>query len=361
MEFLTEYGLFLAKTITFVLAIGVIIGLIAAAGAKAKKKGDQGQLEVNKLNDKFKEIAEALRHAALDKFELKQEEKNEKKRQKLEEKEQKKAAKKHSQEQEPNKTTPVPAPKKRVFVLDFNGDIKASANESLREEISAVLSLATENDEVVVKLESGGGLVHSYGLASSQLARIADKKIPLTVCVDKVAASGGYMMACVADKIVAAPFAILGSIGVVAQLPNFHKLLKKNDIDFEMFTAGEYKRTVTIFGENTKKGREKFKEDLEDTHVLFKEFVAEHRPKVDIAKVATGEIWFGRRALEVNLVDQLQTSDEYLLNQHQDADIFEVTYSQKKTLPEKLGMAAQTSIDRVLLTWWERLHNSRWF
>lgn len=361
MEFLNEYGLFLAKTITFVLAIGVVIGLITAAGAKAKKRGDKGQLEVNKLNDKFKQMAETLRHAALDKFELKQEEKNERKRQKLEDKEHKKAAKKHSQEQEPDKTTPVPGPKKRVFVLDFNGDIKASANDSLREEISAVLSLATGNDEVVVKVESGGGLVHSYGLASSQLARISDKKIPLTVCVDKVAASGGYMMACVADKIVAAPFAILGSIGVVAQLPNFHKLLKKNDIDFEMFTAGEYKRTVTLFGENTKKGREKFMEDLEDTHVLFKEFVAEHRPVVDIAKVATGEIWFGRRALEVNLVDQLQTSDEYLLNQHKDADIFEVSYSHKKSLPEKLGIAAQTSVDRVLLTWWERLQNSRWF
>jgi serine protease SohB len=246
-------------------------------------------------------------------------------------------------------------------VLDFHGDIKASACDNLREEVSALLSQAQPTDEVVVKLESGGGMVHSYGLASSQLARITQKKIPLTVCVDKVAASGGYMMACVADKIIAAPFAIIGSIGVIAQLPNFHKLLKKNDVDFEMFTAGEYKRTVTMFGENTPKGREKFVEDLEDVHVLFKEFVSEHRPQVDIATVATGEVWFGRRALGVKLVDELQTSDEYLLSQSEMADIYEVEFAHKKSLPEKLGFAAQGAVDRLLLTWWERLHHSRWF
>ena len=109
----------------------------------------------------------------------------------------------------------------------------------------------------------------AYGLAASQMQRIRDKKLKLTVCVDKVAASGGYMMAVVADKIIAAPFAVLGSIGVLAQVPNFHRLLKKHDVDFEMLTAGKYKRTLTMFGENTDKGREKFQEDIEDTHVLF--------------------------------------------------------------------------------------------
>jgi serine protease SohB len=231
----------------------------------------------------------------------------------------------------------------------------------MREEITAVLSQATDKDEVVVKVESGGGMVHSYGLAASQLARITQKNIPLTVCVDKVAASGGYMMACVANKIVAAPFAILGSIGVVASLPNFHKLLKKNDIDYEMFTAGEYKRTVTMFGENTEKGRAKFVEDLEDTHVLFKEFVSENRPQVDIEKVATGEIWFGRRAKDVNLIDEIITSDEYLLSQIETADIFQVEYVYKKSIQEKLGFAAQGAVDRLLMTWWERLHFNRWF
>ncbi len=366
MEFLTEYGLFLAKTVTIVVAIGVIAGLVFSAGHR-QKKTDKGHIEVSKLNEKFEHMRDVLKGATLDPEQLKVLMKEEKKREKTERVEKKKAAKLAAKNAKGTKEKPAievdkaAADKKRVFVLDFHGDIKASACDNLREEISAVLSLATTADEVLVKLESGGGMVHSYGLAASQLARISNKEIPLTVCVDKVAASGGYMMACVADKIVAAPFAVLGSIGVVAQLPNFHKLLKKNNIDYEMFTAGEYKRTVTMFGENTEKDREKFREDLEDTHVLFKEFVSEHRPQVDIAKVATGEVWFGRRAMEVNLVDSLLTSDEYLLAQAENADIYEVTYSFKKSLPEKLGIAAQGAVDRLLLTWWERLHHSRWF
>ena len=373
--------MFLAKTVTIVVAIGVIVGLVVSAGQR-QKKTEKGHIEVNKLNEKFEHMRDVLKEATLDPEQFKALMKEEKKREKAERAEKKKAAKLAAKdkaavsertavsekavvdagETDSNaKTNEKPSDKKRVFVLDFHGDIKASACDNLREEISAVLSLATSADEVVVKLESGGGMVHSYGLAASQLARISNKKIPLTVCVDKVAASGGYMMACVADKIIAAPFAVLGSIGVIAQLPNFHKLLKKNNIDYEMFTAGEYKRTVTMFGENTDKGREKFKEDLEDTHVLFKEFVSEHRPQVDIAKVATGEVWFGRRAMEVNLVDSLYTSDEYLLAQAENADIYEVSYSFKKSLPEKLGLAAQGAVDRLLLTWWERLNHNRWF
>ncbi|WP_347329746.1 protease SohB [Marinimicrobium locisalis] len=353
MEFLIDIGLFLAKAVIIVVAIGMVIGLIAAAGAKGKKKLEKGHIEATKLNDRFKHMTDALKHAALDNAERKAEAKAKKKREKAEQAQKKKALKSRGGEADTEQ--------KRVYVLDFNGDIKASATENLREEISAVLSLARSTDEVVVKLESGGGLVHSYGLASSQLARIRDRHIPLTVCVDKVAASGGYMMACVADRILAAPFAVLGSIGVVAQLPNFHRLLKKSNIDFEMFTAGEYKRTVTMFGENTKQGREKFVQDLEDTHLLFKEFVSEHRPQVDIGKVATGEIWFGRRAQEVKLVDELKTSDEYLLSQADKADIFEVRYVQKKSLQEKFGVAAEGAVDRLLLRWWQRSNNQRWF
>lgn len=357
MEFLTEYGLFLAKTITFVVALVIVISLIVSASSRGKKS-EKGQIQVSKLNEKFKAMRETLQHAVLDEEQVKQLDKDEKKRLKLEKAEQKKAAKeKGKKNAEPTSENY----KKRVFVLDFHGDIKASANDSLRESISAVLTMATPKDEVVVKVESGGGMVHSYGLASSQLARITNKEIPLTVCVDKVAASGGYMMACVANKIVAAPFAILGSIGVVAQLPNFHKLLKKNDIDYEMFTAGEFKRTVTMFGENTQKGREKFVEDIEDTHVLFKDFVSEHRPQVDIAQVATGEVWFGRRAKDVNLVDLLQTSDEYLLDQVETADIFEVEYTVKKSLPEKMGLAAQVAFERAFLSVWEKAQLNRWF
>lgn len=361
MEFLTDYGLFLAKTITFVVAVGVIITIAVSMGGR-NKKSDKGHIEVTKLNEKFDHLRDSLRDAMLDDEEYKEFEKAEKKRLKEEKAQKKKAAKEATKAKGGEVTSETLDPeKKRIFVLDFYGDIKASEVESLREEISTVLTLAKPTDEVVVKVESGGGMVHSYGLASSQLARITNKNIPLTVCVDKVAASGGYMMACVADKIVAAPFAILGSIGVVAQLPNFHKLLKKNDIDYEMFTAGEYKRTVTMFGENTEKGRAKFVEELEDTHVLFKEFVSEHRPQVDVVKVATGEVWFGRRAIEVNLIDELQTSDEYLFSQAQNADIYEVEFTYKKSLPEKLGFAAQAAVDRLLMTWWERLNISRWF
>jgi serine protease SohB len=367
LEFLTEYGLFLAKAVTFVVAVFVIVSLVVSLGMRHKKH-EKGQIEVTKLNEKFEHMRDALRDAMFDEEAYKEFEKSEKKRLKEEKAQKKKAAKaaaKQKAETVADGDKPAeennPEHKKRIFVLDFYGDIKASECDNLREEITTVLSLAKPTDEIVVKVESGGGMVHSYGLASSQLARITKKQIPLTVCVDKVAASGGYMMACVADKIVAAPFAILGSIGVVAQLPNFHKLLKKNNIDYEMFTAGEYKRTVTMFGENTEKGRAKFVEELEDTHVLFKEFVSENRPQVDIAKVATGEVWFGRRAKDVNLIDELQTSDEYLFSQVETADIYQVEFSYKKSLPEKLGFAAQGAVDRLLMTWWERLNINRWF
>ena len=243
--------------------------------------------------------------------------------------------------------------------MDFDGDIKASEVEPLRQEISAVLLMAEKQDEVLIRLESPGGMVHEYGLASSQIERIKRKEIPLTICVDRVAASGGYMMACLADKLLAAPFAIVGSIGVIAQLPNFHKLLKKNDIDYEVLTAGEYKRTLTVFGENTDKGREKFVEELEETHELFKNFVHEYRQSVDINKVATGEIWFGKQALEVNLVDELKTSDEYMMDAANDADIFIVRYEEKKSFQEKISQLAVSSSDKVLLRWWGRLTQSK--
>ena len=359
MEFLTNYGLFLAKTVTFLVAIFIVVSLVVSAGMR-NKRPEKGHIQVTNLNEKFDSMRETLQTSILDEIEFKLHEKEEKKRLKAEKAEHKKLAKEKAKHKSSDVET-VDDQKKRIFVLDFHGDIKASACDSLREEISAILTLATPKDEVVVKVESGGGMVHSYGLASSQLARITSKQIPLTVCVDKVAASGGYMMACVADKIIAAPFAILGSIGVVAQLPNFHRLLKKNDIDYEMFTAGEYKRTVTMFGENTTKGREKFVEDLEDTHVLFKEFVKEHRPQINIEEVATGEIWFGRRAKSVNLIDDLQTSDEYLLTQSEFSRIYEVAYSIKKSIPEKLGMAAQIAVERALFNVMEKVQNSRWF
>ncbi len=349
MDFLTDYGLFLTKAITIVVAIGAIVAMVAAVGQRGKR-GPKGHIEVTRVNEKYDSMCDTLKEAVLSPEQFKVEFREEKKRLKKEKTESKKDQKLAAEEVEQKR-------KKRVYVLNFHGDIKASATENLREEITTLLSLATPRDEVVVRLESGGGMVHSYGLAASQLARITGNNIPLTVCVDKVAASGGYMMACVATKVLAAPFAIIGSIGVVAQLPNFHRLLKKNAIDFELLTAGEHKRTLTLFGENTEKGREKFIEELEDTHELFKTFVNENRSQVEVSEVATGEVWYGRRAIDKKLIDGIQTSDDYIWSQQQEADIYEIEYVQKKSLPEKLGLAAEQSVDRLVLNWWEKLQS----
>jgi len=234
----------------------------------------------------------------------------------------------------------------QVFVLDFDGDIKASAVKHLREEISTLISTANKGDEVIIRLESGGGMVHSYGLAAAQLVRLKDAGLKLTVCVDKIAASGGYMMACVADNIIAAPFAVIGSIGVVSQLPNFNKLLKKNDVDYEMFTAGDYKRTVTVFGENDDEDRAKYQQELEQTHDLFKHFVTTYRSELDLNKVANGEHWYGEDAVKLNLVDKLQTSDSYILQLMEDNEVYALHSRQKPTLAEKLGLsqAAEATI-----------------
>ncbi|MEE4249422.1 MAG: protease SohB, partial [Alcanivoracaceae bacterium] len=280
MEFIYEYGLFFAQALTFVAAILVVAVSLVAIGQRQKAELHEGHIEVRDLNEKYRHIGQNIQHVVVEPEQLKAQLKAEKK----EEKSKAKAAKKkRGKAAEPDEEQ-----RKRLYVLDFDGDIKASATDNLREEISAVLPQVQPGDEVLVKVESPGGMVHSYGLAASQLQRVRDAGVPLTIAVDKVAASGGYMMACVANRIIAAPFAVLGSIGVLAQLPNFHRLLKKNDVDFELFTAGEYKRTVTMFGENTEKGREKFMEELEDTHGLFKDFVNSNRPELDIAKVATG-------------------------------------------------------------------------
>ncbi|MFO7994049.1 MAG: protease SohB [Marinobacter sp.] len=341
MEFLTEFGLFIAKTVTLVVALMVIVSVVMSAAQKEKDDhGGDGELRVRKLNEKYRKLRESLQARLRSESERKAFEKARKKAEKVREK----AAKAKRKAGDTEEDT-----KPKVYVLDFDGDIKASDTDSLRRSITAVLSVAEpETDEVVIRLESGGGLVHSYGLAAAQLDRIRSKGIKLTACVDKVAASGGYMMACVADRIVASPFAILGSIGVVAQLPNFHRFLKKNDVDFEVLTAGEHKRTLTIFGENTDKGRAKFLEDLEDTHVLFKEYVGERRPGLDMTAVANGDIWFGRRALEVNLIDEIKTSDEFLIEACERADVISVSYQRKRTLPEKLGLATSAALEHTV-------------
>jgi len=320
------------------------------------RQSHKGHIEITRVNDEIDAMRIAIDAGVSDPDSFKQHLKQKRKQDKLERKARKKALKQSSSDDKA-----AAEAKSRLFVLDFKGDLRALAVARLRQEITALLSMARASDEVVVRLESSGGMVHAYGLASSQLQRVREHDIDLTVCVDKVAASGGYMMACVANKVLAAPFAILGSIGVVAQMPNFNRLLKKHDIDFELITAGEYKRTLTMLGENTDKGREKFVDEIEDVHLLFKEFVAQHRPKLDIERVATGEHWFGQRAIERGLVDELITSDEYIARACETADVFEIRYVEKKPLPERLGITLQNSVDGLLIRWWERGTFSRFF
>jgi serine protease SohB len=346
LEHLYEYGLFLAQAVTLVAAILILITGVLALSQRQRAEQTEGHIEIRHLNERYRHIGDTIRSVVDDPVAVKARHKTEKKADKEKAKAAKKKLKSDASESEERR--------KCLYVLDFDGDIRASAADNLREEISAVLPQIQTGDEILVRLESPGGVVHGYGLAASQLQRIRSAGVPLTAAVDKVAASGGYMMACVADRIVAAPFAILGSIGVLAQIPNFHRLLKKNDIDFELFTAGEYKRTVTMFGENTDKGREKFNQELEETHDLFKDFVSSNRPALDIGKVATGEVWYGQKALGEGLVDELLTSDAYLQDRMADWDIYEVKYVHRKNWQEKIGIAAEGALERAFLKIWQR-------
>ena len=357
MEFLNEVGLFLAQAVSVVLALLLLVLGIAVIAQRQKKGGVDGHMEVRKLHERYRHHADTLAEA-LDpegaKAAAKAREKAEKAAAKARRKAHKLARKQSGKKAAAEHVDEAPRDRPVTFVLDFEGDLRAAAAEQLREEVSAVLAARREGDDVILRLESPGGIVHGYGLAASQLQRLRDAGMPLTVCVDKVAASGGYMMACVAERIVAAPFAVLGSIGVVAQLPNFHRFLKKHDVDVELLTAGEYKRTLTLFGENTDKGRQKFQEELEDTHELFKAFVHENRPALDVAAVATGEIWYGRRALEAGLVDELSTSDALLTSLAAERDLLSVRFVQRRNWQDRLGVAAEEALTRTVLRLWQR-------
>ena len=315
MYFVLEYLLFAAKAVTVVGLCLLPLVVVLVLRKNARRHGAQGDLVVERLNDKLLDRQLDMQAHLLPAKAFKQRLKEVRKTRKAE---------------------AGHAPGKRLFVCEFAGDLRAEAVSSLRHEISSILSVATVDDEILVVLESAGGTIHGYGLAASQLQRVRDRGIRLTVVVDKIAASGGYMMACVADQIVAAPFAIIGSIGVVAQIPNFSRLLRKHDIDFELVTAGKYKRTLTMFGENTDAGREKFQADIDDAHALFKDFVGKHRPQLDIERVGTGEYWFGTRALELALVDSLATSDEFLINAAHERAVFRVRIERPRTVMDRL-------------------------
>ena len=318
LDYLLQYGLFLAETLTVVAAVAAVILLVAALAARRRGGSSSERLEVRDLGGRYREMKQTLESGLLGAKERKAAAKARKREAKAREKEGR-------------------SDRPRVFVLDFKGDMRASAVASLREEVTAVLALARPEDEVLVRLENTGGLVHEHGFAASQLMRVRERGIPLTVSVDKIAASGGYMMACVADRILAAPFAILGSIGVLAQIPNFHRLLDRHGVDFEQFKGGEYKRTVTLFGENTDADREKLRQDIEEIHAIFKHFVIEQRPGLDIDKVATGEHWLARRAKDLGLCDELITSDDYLLAANERAELVGVRFEVRRRLATRLA------------------------
>jgi len=323
MSYLADYSLFLAEIATAVVAILLLVaGLVAIL---SKNRLSKEQLQVTDLNDFYRQLKQQMQKSILAKNKWKQ--------LKKQYKQSEKASKKQSEKSE-----------KRYFVIDFNGDVRASRVKNLRQEISAILTMAQPTDEVVIRLESAGGMVQAYGLAASQVRRLRDHGIPVTVTVDKVAASGGYMMACVADKVLAAPFAIVGSVGVLAQMPNFNRWLKENHIDYEQITAGQYKRTLSLFGENTDEGRRKFQEEIEQTHQLFKQFVGQNRPQVDVEQIATGEYWHAWDAQRLKLVDTIDTSDNYLLAASEQAEIYHIDYALPRSKLEKLTQPVQQAL-----------------
>lgn len=343
-DWLSDYGLFLAQVVTLSVAIGLLIVLVT----RLRGGEERSRLHIEELNTRYRARQRRLRLASLDK-----------KRRKAALKTFKKDDKQEARGAG-NKQSGQPHGRSSVWVLDFHGDIKASATPRLAEEISAVLGVAEQGDEVVVRLESPGGLVHAYGLAAAQLDRLRQAGVSTTICVDKVAASGGYLMACCADRLRVAPFAVIGSIGVVAQLPNIHRLLKKHDIDVELLTAGRYKRTLTILGENTDEGREKFNEDLENTHDLFKRYVAERRPALDIEAVSTGEIWYGSEALGKGLADAVGTSEAYLLERMKEARVLSLRLEKRRGVSERLGLAVSMGVERGVQRLYEALEASGW-
>lgn len=312
-----ELLLFVAKAAIGVVSAGIVVILIARA-ARSGGESARGRLRVTRLNDRVGELEAIVRLPRLGK------------------KERKAWIKKREAEESGFETSGQPA----TFVIDFKGDLQASAVEELRETVSAVIAGHREGDEVLLRIESPGGTVHGYGLAASQLARLRAAKLRVVACVDKVAASGGYMMACESDEVVAAPFAIVGSIGVVASVPNLHRLLEKYGVDYEEMTAGEHKRTVSLFGKIEPEGREKFLEQLAEIHTLFREHVLRNRPNAKAELIATGEHWAASQAVELGLVDRIATSDDEVMRRVKEREVYEVSFRRPRSWQSRMGRAA---------------------
>ena len=376
MVYFIDFILFLAKTATIL--VGFIAAILFLVSLRSNNSPNSGKLEFKDIGDHFEQIKEGFLEFKDEDEEKKPAEKkkdqtavsqteqdvevdstNTLNSEEAENTVEEQDSKTKASDKEPTsdkkfwqfwKKAEAPKPERKektLYVLEFDGDVHAEEVKNLREEVSALLHIAEKGDEVLLKLTSPGGAVNSYGLAASQLVRIREKGLNLTVAVDEVAASGGYLMACVANHIVAAPFAIVGSIGVVAELPNFHKVLEKYNIDYEQFTAGEYKRTVTMFGENTEEAKEKFKDELNEIHLVFKDFVHQYRPSLDIKTIATGEYWLAVKALELGLVDELSTSDSYILDAIKDKNVYSVKYVEKTTVRQGISRFLTRIMKRI--------------
>src|SRR5271169_5703720 len=336
MAFWLDIAAFALKALLIVAAVGGLAVLIARLARSGEARDKDKEIKVRSLNERYDDLRDAMNGALFDKKERKALGRTRKK--------EAKAAAKTRRAQEPGK---------RIYVLSFKGDMRATAVKRLGAEIDAVLIAARpETDETVIRIESPGGTVTGYGLAAAEILRLRERKIKVTASVDQVAASGGYMMACAADRIVAAPFAVVGSIGVVAPVPNLHRLLKKNEIEYEEMTAGEWKRSVSVLGEITPAGREHFRGKLDATHEAFKAHVAECRPNLDIARVANGDHWLAREALPLGLVDEIMTGDDLLFRARDSARLYEVSTEARKTLLQQLlsglGTTAQKAADAVI-------------
>ncbi len=373
MVYLIDFILFLAKTAT--LLIGFVVAILFLVSLRSNNAQSGGKIEFKDIGDHFEQIKEGFLEFKDEDHERKEENGSEAEKAKQATSSvnsENKASEEGALDQNDRVVEPLSSNKKieaspkkfwqfwkkteepkvepkekTLYVLEFDGDVHAEEVKNLREEVSALLHIAGKKDEVLLKLTSPGGAVNSYGLAASQLVRIRDKGLNLTVAVDEVAASGGYLMACVANRIVAAPFAIVGSIGVVAELPNFHKVLEKYNIDYEQFTAGEYKRTVTMFGENTDEAKAKFKDELTEIHDVFKDFVQQYRPSLDIQTIATGEYWLAVKAQKLGLVDELQTSDAYILEAIKERNVYSIKYVEKTTVRQGISRFLTRIMKRV--------------
>jgi serine protease SohB len=331
MEILWDVAGFGAKALLVFITF-VLCALVAAALVRRGRRPPAG-IRVRAMNQSFRRTMDQVRRSVMTAKDFKRD-----RRQRA------KAERKRD------------VPEKNLYVLDFKGDMVAGAVDSLREEITAVVSVARPGDEVVLRLESAGGVMHAYGLAASHLTRLKARNVHLTVCIDRIAASGGYLMACVADEILAAPFAIVGSIGVAAPVPNLHRLLDRHGVDYEEMTAGEYKRTVSMLAEITEKGRAKLQEQIEDAHALFKEFVEEYRPGLDLEEVGTGEHWYGSRAEALGLVNRLVTSDDYLLSRLDEANLYAVTFERQRKVRERIAQTMSVAAEKLLISLWSRLN-----